>query len=150
MKLSAEGLEILKELEGFRSNTYLDRAGKPTIGFGHLIRPYDHFPSPITRELASAVLREDIAEAEDAINSLVTIPLKQNEFDALTLFVYNVGRGALKGSTTLKVINTGDRDRVPKWLMKWVYVTIEGGAKLRSDGLENRRKREVELWLGQA
>lgn len=150
MKLSAEGLEILKELEGFRSNTYLDRAGKPTIGFGHLIRPYDRFLSPITRELASAVLREDVAEAEDAINSLVTIPLKQNEFDALTLFVYNVGRGALKGSTTLKVINTGDRDRVPKWLMKWVYVTIEGGAKLRSDGLENRRKREVELWLGQA
>ena len=150
MKLSAEGLEILKELEGFRSNTYLDRAGKPTIGFGHLIRPYDRFLSPITRELASAVLRKDVAEAEDAINDLVTIPLKQNEFDALTLFVYNVGRGALKGSTTLKVINTGDRDRVPKWLMKWVYVTIEGGAKLRSDGLENRRKREVELWLGQA
>lgn len=148
MRLSDKGLAVLGALEGFRATIYLDQGGKPTIGFGHLIRPSEHFDR-ITKEEGIDLLREDVAEAEDAINDLVTIPLEQHEFDALTIFVYNVGRGALKNSTTLKVINSGDKNEVPKWLMKWVYVTIEGGAKLRSDGLENRRKAEVELWLGQ-
>lgn len=146
MKLSDAGMALLGELEGFRGTKYLDQGGRPTIGFGHLIKPSDQFGNTITRELASAVLREDVEEAEEAINDLVTISLSQNEFDALVIFVYNIGRSALRSSTTLKVINSGNKRQVPKWLRKWVYVTIDGGAKLRSDGLENRREKEIELW----
>lgn len=97
-------------------------------------------------EKALDLLAEDVKDAEDAINDLVTVPLTQNEFDALVCFVFNIGRGALRHSTTLKVINSGNKRQVPEWLRKWVYVTIEGGAKLRSDGLENRREKEIELW----
>lgn len=145
MKLSAEGLAILGALEGFRATKYLDQGGRPTIGFGHLVGPSESFDT-ITREEALDLLAEDVAEAEDAINDLVTVPLTQNEFDALVCFVFNIGRGALRHSTTLRVINSGNKRQVPEWLRKWVYVTIEGGAKLRSDGLENRREKEIELW----
>lgn len=145
MKLSDAGMALLGELEGFRGTKYLDQGGRPTIGFGHLIKPSEQFDK-ITKEEAMDLLRVDVEEAEDAINDLVTISLSQNEFDALVIFVYNIGRSALRSSTTLKVINSGNKRQVPKWLRKWVYVTIDGGAKLRSDGLENRREKEIELW----
>ena len=34
MKLSKKGLDLLKQLEGFRSKPYLCSAGLPTIGYG--------------------------------------------------------------------------------------------------------------------
>lgn len=146
MRLSQAGLELLSELEGFRAKRYKDQAGKWTIGFGHLLRPGEDWVS-ISKEEALWLLGEDVDVAERAVSDLVRIPLEQNEFDALVLFVYNVGRTAFAKSATLKVINGGRKEDVPGMLKKWVYVTVEG-VKMRSDGLENRRKAEVDLWLG--
>ena len=40
MQLSAAGLALLKQSEGFRSQVYLDAGGLPTIGYGHrLLHP---------------------------------------------------------------------------------------------------------------
>ncbi len=44
MQLSAEGLELIKRFEGFRSQQYNDVAGFPTIGYGHRIVPPETFP----------------------------------------------------------------------------------------------------------
>jgi hypothetical protein len=44
MKLSVEGLELIKKFEGFRDHVYRDVAGFPTIGYGHPSNPMSHFP----------------------------------------------------------------------------------------------------------
>ena len=44
MELSAAGLNLVKVSEGFRSQTYLDVNGFPTIGYGHKILPGESFP----------------------------------------------------------------------------------------------------------
>ena len=36
--ITKEGLELIKQFEGFEPEVYLDAAGYPTIGYGHLIR----------------------------------------------------------------------------------------------------------------
>ena len=61
-----------------------------------------------TPEQAQAWLEQDTQAAADAVNRLVTVPLKQPEFDALVDFVFNLGIGAFARSTMLKDINAGN------------------------------------------
>jgi lysozyme len=38
MKTSQTGIDFIKKYEGFSAKIYLCPAGKPTIGYGHLIK----------------------------------------------------------------------------------------------------------------
>lgn len=42
---------------------------------------------------------------------LLTRPVSRNQFDALVSFTYNLGAGALRGSTLLKLLNAGNIKR---------------------------------------
>jgi hypothetical protein len=75
------------------------------------------------------------------VDRLVTVPLSQNQFDALVSFTFNVGEGALAKSTLLKKLNAGKYSEVPAELMKW---TKGGGREL--PGLVRRRRAECALW----
>ena len=44
MQLSTAGLNFIKQAEGFRSHTYRDAAGVPTIGYGHHLLHSQSFP----------------------------------------------------------------------------------------------------------
>jgi hypothetical protein len=74
---------------------------------------------------------------------MVTVPLKQGQYDALADWVFNLGEGRLQMSTLLKVLNAGSYGSVPAQLMKWAY---GGGVKL--PGLVTRREAEVKLFTG--
>ena len=39
MKISKNGIEFIKQWEGFRTKPYKDITGLLTIGYGHLIHP---------------------------------------------------------------------------------------------------------------
>ncbi len=107
MQLGAAGLDLLKQSEGFRSDSYLDIAGVPTIGYGHRILPGESFPHGVQREQAEAILARDILEAEDHLRRLVKVPLTQGQFDALVDFIFNLGAGRFAASTLLREINSG-------------------------------------------
>ena len=67
----------------------------------------------------------------------------QNQFDALVSFAYNLGNGALKGSTLLKKVNANPNDiAIKKEFLKWVNA---GGKRLQ--GLVNRRTEEANLYF---
>ena len=64
--------------------------------------------------------------------------LTQNEFDALVSFVFNLGCGALTGSTLLKLINEERMDDAAQQFMRWNHA---GGAIVA--GLTRRREAEA-------
>jgi lysozyme len=143
MQLSAEGLNLLKNAEGFRGHAYLDVAGLPTIGYGHRILPGEPFLNGIDEAHAANLLAGDVHEAELAVTRLVKAPLTQGQFDALVDFVFNLGAGRLAASTLLKELNAGRYDLAAEQLLRWDHA---GAAE--SDGLRARREAEFQLWKG--
>ncbi len=141
MKLSTRGLLLIKEFEGFSAHIYADAAGLPTIGYGHLIRKNEYFPSKIDALQAEALLRQDVIQAEKSLLRLTRRNLRQTQFDALTSFVFNLGGAAFQRSTLRQKVNHCYDDEVPEELMRWVWA---GGRKL--PGLIRRRQAEAELY----
>ena len=154
MQMSENGLELLKQWEGFKLAVYKDSAGLPTIGVGHLLTKSElasgqiviggvpvQYAGGLTDQQALDLLSQDVTPAEQAVNTGVTVELNQNQFDALVSFTFNVGVGAFKGSTLLKVLNQEQYDQVPTQLLRW---TRAGGNV--EQGLVNRRQNEINLW----
>ena len=135
------GLALIKESEGLRLSTYLDAVGKPTIGYGHLIRPGETFNGPISQQQAEALLRKDLADTEQGIAKAVRVSITQGQFDALVSFTFNLGAGALQRSTLRRKVNREEHADVPAEFMKWVWA---GGKKLK--GLIRRREAEAGLY----
>lgn len=151
MELSDQGIELLRRFEGCRLVVYLDIAGKPTIGIGHLLSPREIeegvFASGITEDQAVALLRADTASAANAVKRLVKVPLTGNEFDVLVSFVFNEGGGALATSTLLAQLNKGLYATVPAELLRWdKFTDPKTGRLLPSPGLALRRRAEGHVW----
>lgn len=146
---SEKGLALLKSLEGFRSKTYLDSAGKPTIGYGHLIVPGDGVAKGdlIDQVKATELLLKDVEKAVACVNNCVTRNINQNQFDALVIFAYNVGNAALQNSTLLQLLNQGAVEEAAEQLLRWCKVHTKQGAFVEIAGLKARRMREKELFL---
>jgi lysozyme len=121
MQVSFNGLEILKEHEGFRAEAYKDTGGVWTIGYG--TTRVDSKPviqgMKCTNAQALEWLRADTSSTQTAINQLVRVPINQNQFDALVSFVYNVGEDRFRKSTLLRLLNAGDytgaANQFPRW-----------------------------------
>jgi lysozyme len=141
MELSAAGLDLIKRSEGFRSHTYEDVAGFPTIGYGHLLLPHETFPNGITEPQAAEMLVQDARNAEQVVARLVKVPLTQGQFDALTDFCFNLGAARLASSTLLKVLNAGHYESAKEQLLRW-----DEAAGHVNAGLKARRQAEFELW----
>ena len=77
------------------------------------------------------------------MNTLVTVPLHQHQFDALVSWTYNLGPTNLKSSTLLAVLNQGKYDEVPAQIMRW---NKAGGKEL--EGLTRRRQAEADMFAG--
>jgi lysozyme len=148
MRISEQGLHLLKEWEGIRLKKYKDVAGKWTIGVGHLLTKEEliggKFDNGITSSEAITLLIRDVRPAESAVNRLVKCRLLQHQFEALVSFVFNLGEENFKKSTLLRKLNAWGYDTVPQELRKWVYA---GGKKIK--GLINRRENEIKLWRGE-
>lgn len=146
MKVSDNCLELIRKSESFRAHPYRCPAGIPTIGYGstryangRAVRLSD---PPITEDLANEILYATLGEYENAVSRYVTVPINQNQFDALVDFAYNAGAQNLRTSTLLKQLNKGNYDKAADEFGKWVY---GGGKKLK--GLEIRRGLERELFM---
>lgn len=146
MKISKAGLDLIKRFESFRAAPYLCSAGVPTIGYGTTVYPngikVKLSDQKITQQLAETFLQHHVNAIEKDVSRLVKVTLSQNQFDALMSFVYNVGLGAFRDSTLLKLLNAGDIDGASKQFERW----NKAGGKI-VDGLTNRREAEKALFL---
>lgn len=141
MQISSTGLDLIEQSEGFRSSVYDDIAGLATIGYGHRVLPGESFPGPITEAQAEALLQADVATAEQAVNRLVTVPLTQEQFDALVDFVFNLGPGNFASSTLLKDLNAGQMDAAAQQILIWDHSLGQVNA-----GLKARREAEFRMF----
>lgn len=105
MQISESGLNLIKSFEGLRLEAYKDPGGVLTIGWGSTEGVAEGLV--IDEAEADRRLRADAAVAEIAVKRLVTTPLSQWQFDALTSFVFNCGQGTLARSRLLKAVNAG-------------------------------------------
>ena len=81
MRISQEGVNLIKHFEGCRLEAYKCPAGVWTVGYGHTkgVKEGD----AIEQEAAEAFLIEDLESFEQAVTRLVEVPLTQQQFDAL-------------------------------------------------------------------
>ena len=111
------------------------------------------FINGITQEDAFTLFTVDLSEAgERIVKKYVTVPLKQNEYDALVSFAYNVGEGygqeltdpgyalGFSNSTLLEELNKGNFDLVPVELNKWIL-------PISAVGLVLRRQQEGKIFI---
>ncbi|MGC0930455.1 lysozyme [Pantoea agglomerans] len=140
MKVSNNGINLVKRFEGLELKAYRDSVGILTIGYGHThaVKAGD----AITGEKADAFLREDLQVAELTVNTNVKVKLTQGQFDALVSFVFNLGSCNFVKSTLIKKLNVGDYAGAADEFGKWVNA---GGKKL--PGLVKRRAAEREVFL---
>ncbi len=152
MTPSQAAMDLLHEFEqgpqgGMASVPYNDSAGHPTIGWGHRILPGEWFAMPLTAEESDDLLRSDLERLADGVNSLVTAPITQSMFDALVCFSFNVGLGALKGSTLLRLLNQHWYAAAAQQFERWDKATDpKTGDKVSLAGLKRRRLAERRLF----
>lgn len=163
MKFSNQGIELLKQLEGCvkkgdKHIVYDDKTGRPvdinaplphgaTIGYGHLIKLGENFSGGITERVATELLRADIAIAERAVQNNITVPLMQNQYDALVIFAYNIGANNFAKSTVVKYINNPNfhSSIYPNLESAWRAWNKSGGRAM--GGLSRRRNAELHLFV---
>jgi len=157
-RISDNGVRLLTQWEGFKTTVYKDVAGLPTIGVGHLLTKDERasgkigidgkpikYAAGLTHDEVLDLLKQDLHTFEIAVEGGVNVPLKENEFDCLVSFCFNVGAKAFLNSTLRRVLNDGGYDEVPNQLRRWVFAA---GKKIK--GLEKRRENEIKLWKGHA
>lgn len=111
----------------------------PTIGWGHTQGVC--MGDTCTVEQAQAWFLQDMAWAQAAVLGAVTVPLNQNQFDALVSFTENEGAAAFERSTLLRLLNEGSYSGAASQFSSWVY---QAGQVL--PGLVTRRQQEAALF----
>lgn len=145
MRISKVGMDLIKSFEGCSLKAYKCPAGVWTIGWGTTepingVKPHEGMV--ITQQQADDLLVKNLKSYENAVNEYVTYSINQNKFDALVSFAYNCGNGALKTSTLLKKLNSGDIQGAANEFLRW---NKANGKVL--NGLTRRRQAERKLFL---
>lgn len=146
MRVTAEGLALIKTFEGLRLQAYLDSANIPTLGYGTIRYPTGQrvkLGDTCTEQQAEAYLRHDLRATEDAVDAMTTDDLSPHQFDALVSLTYNIGSHHFRHSTLRQLVNAmPDSPAIRDQFLRWVYA---GGKVVR--GLRERRKREAEHYF---
>ena len=141
MKISQEGIDLIKHFEGCELESYRCSANVLTIGYGTTKNVVEGMK--ISQHQAEELLMKDLEEFEEYVEDLIDVPLEQNQFDALVAWTYNLGPTNLKTSTLRKVLNKGAYDDVAEQIKRW---NKANGKVLK--GLVRRRNAEADLFNG--
>ena len=147
MRVSDEGIKLIKHFEGIHKKPYICPAGYWTVGVGHLISRDAKLPFEWFRVLSPGeiddLLRKDLRRFELGVLRLLgTVQPSQSEFDALVSFSFNLGLGCFQRSTVRSAFIRGDKKRSGEVLLK--YRRADGRIL---QGLVRRRQAELALLM---
>lgn len=156
MRLSSNGLAFLTHEEGVRTSQYLDNAGRPTIGIGHLLLPGElssgslsingvmvPWKAGITLQQAQDLFAQDCAPRLNALSQILTCPLNDNETAAAFSLYFNAQPPA--GASVWGIINGGDWTDLETHWKAWCH-DKQDGVEVVDPELVGRRAREWDLW----
>ena len=145
MKVSEKGLNLIKSFEGCSLKSYKNQGEEYyTIGYGHYGSDVG-VNQEISQQQAEDMLVNDINnEYAEYVNKLINegylgFTVNQNQFDALTSFVYNLGFSNLK----LLCQNKRNIQQVADKMLEYT----NSGSEIYRQGLLKRRQAERELFL---
>ena len=106
MKISQNGINLIKSFEGCRLEAYKVTSSEKyfTIGYGHN-GPDVKQNMIISQAQADRYLEQDLVKFENYVNKYADqLKLNQNQFDALVSFTYNCGQGNLNKLVTGRTV----------------------------------------------
>ena len=147
--INHKGLELVKHFEGCSLTAYKDEAGVWTIGWGHTgLQHQDgtvYKGREITSEEADWLLRYDMHQFENRVDSFLTVPTNDDQFSALVSFDFNTGK--INDSTLGRMVNQSDYIGASKQFTRWNKARVNGKLRILR-GLTLRRQSEKNLFLG--
>jgi lysozyme len=97
----------------------------------------------VDKATAKQWLLNDAQKDYAFVQSIVRVPITDNQLLALSSLSYNIGGNALANSSLIKLLNAGyNIPSVASEFDKWVFV-----AGQKSEGLKKRRQAEKQLFL---
>lgn len=157
MSMSQNGVNLLKQIERLRLKPYDDQTGKEisawvkgaTIGYGHLIAKFEweKYKNGISESDAQALFQKNFPPYEACVREHISVKLQQNQFDALVMLAYNIGKekGGFPDSSVVKLINDPQATTNYKNLEQaWKAWNKSQGKVLQ--GLNNRRESEWNVY----
>ena len=143
MKISQNGIELIKAFEGCKLKSYKCPAGVWTIGFGntyYLDGSKILMGQKISQAEADMLLLKLLPKYEATVDRNIKVTVTQNQYDALVSFCWNCG----SSESLFRLVNQKATDEViHKWLCSH---NIMGGGKVLA-GLVRRRKAEADLFI---
>lgn len=140
MKINQAGLDIVKEFEGLRLESYRCPAGVWTIGYGHTEGVARGMK--VTKQEAEELLKHDLQIFENGVKRFIgDAKTNENQFSAFVSLAYNIGIGAFSKSSALREHKAGNYELAANKIMLW---NKAGGRVLA--GLIRRRKAESKLY----
>lgn len=141
MRLTDEGISLVKSFESLKLKAYKCPSGILTIGYGHTLAVKEG--QTCTEKQANDFLLDDLKVSTNFVSKHVKSNITENQFSALVSFVFNCGIGNFQKSTLLKKVNINPNDAtIRDEFMKW----NKGGGKVLA-GLTIRRKAEADLYF---
>lgn len=147
-------ISFLKQEEGFNDIPYQKKGDRPTIGYGttfYIVNgkeiPVTLKDKPITPEEGERLMIDYLnKKVMPSLNKyLKNAPMNQNQIDALVSVMYNMGnKGFLDTQLFTKASLSPNSPEISKLFMSDKIATVGGQV---SQGLKNRRKRELELYV---
>lgn len=134
MKVSREGVVLIKSFEGFRATATRDADGHWVIGYGHRLTAREGLT--VGEADAELLLQYDLIPVVKALNGAMDdgrIPtLNAHQFDALASFALSVGLEAFLASDVLETLTRGATGEAADALVHWPQPTSP------QDGLRRR------------
>lgn len=136
---SADMLDMLKTRERLMLGPYNLGDGGWTIGYGHFEKSRDALPNITTEAEALAVFAEDVtSRGEKWVKLYVTVPLSQNQFDALVSIAFNMSPRSFKKFADSVNAGQGISD-IAQQSVAWVDPKF-------TNGIQNRRNAEMRVF----
>ncbi|MBN8608508.1 MAG: lysozyme [Caulobacterales bacterium] len=142
--VSAEGLALIQEFEGFRAKPAQLPDGNWIVGFSHV--RIGGAGADMSHGEAAATLRRDLAPFEQLVNESVTTSLTQSQFDALVSLAFSIGETAFRDSQVLRRVNAGEFVAAACAMDAWRKADVGGEFEVVS-ALVRRRAAEKALFL---
>ena len=144
--------DLIIHFEGWELVVYLDSAGYPTVGAGHLVRPGDHLRvgDTITAQHARELLNADLTGAEEIARQVSPPDLTSDQDAALVSLAYNIPAALAPGTGLRAALKDERLSDVPDEIRKWHKRRDPQTGELVSDpGLVRRRDQEARLFAGE-